>query len=68
MKEYTPKMEDYGCPTCPLFNTEWNICNITENKCPKWHEDNEGNDHFDFPDDCPAKEGVKISFSPALKK
>jgi len=62
MKEYTPKKEEYCEIECPLFNTEWYICNITYNKCPKQWDDEEGEDHFDFPDDCPAKEGVKIFF------
>ena len=68
MKKYTPKIEDFGDAECPLYNTEWMTCNITENKCPEWYEDYEYNDHYKFPDDCPAKEGVIISFPPALKK
>ena len=67
MKEYTPKKEEYRNIECPLYNTEWYVCNITNNKCPKVWDDEKGEDHFDFPDDCPAKEGVKIFF-PEKKK
>jgi hypothetical protein len=69
MKEYIPQIGEPFCgPECPLHNTEWDICNITSNKCLKWKYDDEiDEDNFDFPDDCPAKEGVKIFF-PEKKK
>ena len=62
MKEYTPKKQPYLDIECPLQNTEWYCCNITGNKCPKQWIDEENEDQFDFPDDCPAKGGVKIFF------
>jgi len=65
MKKYTPIMEhkDCGIIECLLYNTEWFVCNITHHKCSEFHTDYEDNDYFDFPDDCPAKEGIIISIS-----
>lgn len=64
MKTFAPTMpQDHGGPNkCPLYNTEWFTCNVTDSKCPKeWDDDSTPTGYmFDFPDDCPAKEGVEI--------
>ena len=48
MKEYTPEKVEYLDIKCPLSNTEWGTCNITDNKCPKQWIDEEDEDQFDF--------------------
>lgn len=62
MMIFKPTMPQNYCgpDNCPLYNTEWYTCNVTHNKCPKQWEDDNYEDHFDFPDDCPAKGGVLV--------
>ena len=62
MNTFIPKIDEDCCDPkdCPVYNTEWMTCNITDNKCPKHWFGEDYEDHFDFPDDCPAKKGVLI--------
>lgn len=53
----------YSCcdiEKCPLYNTEWFMCNIMDNPCPKTWDDENFITHYDYPDDCPAKIGVFV--------
>jgi len=59
MIEITPKL-DFCDIECPIYNGEWMICNITNNKCPKQITNDETFDTTDFPDDCPAKNGIIV--------
>ena len=46
---------------CPVYDGEFCICQITQTKCPTPIEDETTGDYsFEFPIDCPAKEGITV--------
>ena len=45
---------------CPIHNGEFGHCQITQTKCPKVTELDNGDYEFDYPVNCPAKIGIII--------
>ena len=58
-KEFEPKI-DFLCVDCPVYNGEFMLCQITSAPCPKQYYSGSNDLKTDFPDDCPAKDGVII--------
>lgn len=61
MKTFNPTIIDGEFPKmdCPCVS-EFEACSIIKVECPEVSLDDNDDYVYDYPDDCPAKEGVTI--------
>ncbi len=66
MINFIPKIGHWVCD-CPIHNGEYGHCQITQSNCPKATEIDGGDYSMDYPDDCPAKNGIIVRTEEAVK-